>query len=104
MGRHKFEEIKKFVTKEIVFSCLDLWPEDKKCLKIAIFNDPLIAPDIYSSFLCAYGKFPNSDEVPLYFVKMMIVEFRFNMDPDYIDTRFSLYDASKGRTYDRPDA
>ena len=29
MGRHKFEEVKKVVTKEMVFSCFDLQPEDK---------------------------------------------------------------------------
>ena len=31
-----------FDPKEIVFSCFDLWSEDKKHLKIARFNDPLI--------------------------------------------------------------
>ena len=30
MGRHKFEEVKKVVTKEMVFSCFDLRPGDKK--------------------------------------------------------------------------
>ena len=43
MARHKFEEVKKVVTKEMVFSCFDLQLEDKKRLKIARFNDPLIA-------------------------------------------------------------
>ena len=100
MGRHKFEEVKKVVMKEMVFLCFDLWLEDKKCLKITRFNDPLIAPHIYSRFLCAYGKFPNNDEVPQYFVKMLIVEFRFNMDLDYTDTGSSFYGAGKGRTYE----
>ena len=100
MGGHKFEEEKKVVTNEMVFSCFDLWPEDKKHLKIARFNDPLIAPNIYPRFLCAYGKFPNNDEVPQYFFKMLIIEFQFNMDPDYIDTRSSFYGAGKGCTYE----
>ena len=76
----------------------------KKCLKIARFNDPLIAPHIYSIFLCAYGKFPNNDEVPQYFVNMLIAEFRFNIDHDYTNTGSSFYGAGKGRTYERPDA
>ena len=88
----------------MVFSCFDLQLEYKKCLKIVRFNDPLIAPHIYSRFLCAYGKFPNNDEVPQYFVKMLIAEFWFNMDPNYIDTGSSFYGAGKGRTYERPDA
>ena len=100
MVRHKFEEVKKVVTKEMVFSCFDLRPKDKKCLKIARFNDPLIAPHIYLRFMCAYGKLPNNDEVPQYFVKMMIAEFRFNMDPDYTNTRSCFYGADKGRTYE----
>ena len=100
MGRHKFEEVKKVVTKEMVFSCFDLWPEGKNRLKITRFNDPLIAPHIYSRFLCAYGKFPNNDEVPQYFVKMLIAEFWFNMDPDYRDTGSSFYGAGKGHTYE----
>ena len=73
MGRHNFEEVKNVVTNEMVFSCFDLWPKDKKCLKIARFNDPLIAPHIYLKFLCEYGKFPNNDEVPQYFVKMLMI-------------------------------
>ena len=72
MGHHKFEKIKKYFTKEMDFSCFDLRREDKKCLKITRFNDPLIAPHIYLRFLCAYGKFPNNDEVPQYFVRMLI--------------------------------
>ena len=72
MGSHKFEEVKKVVTKEMVFSSFDLWHEEEKSLKITRFNDPLIAPHIYSRFLCGYGKFPNNDEVPQYFVKMLI--------------------------------
>ena len=63
MGHHKLEEVKKVVTKEMAFSCFDLEPEDKKRLKIAIFNDPP-TQHFYSRFLCAYGKFPNNDEVP----------------------------------------
>ena len=104
MGRHKFEEVNKVVTKEMVFSCFDLRPEDEKCLNIARFNDPLIAPHIYSRFLCAYGKFPNNDEVPQYFIKMLIENFWFHMDPDYTNTGSSFYGAGKGRTYERPDA
>ena len=50
MGHHKLEEVKKVVTKEMVFSCFDLCPEDKKCLNITRFNDPLIAPHIYLRF------------------------------------------------------
>ena len=100
MGHHRFEEIKKIVTKEMVFSCFDLRPEDKKSPKTARFNNPLIAPHIYSRFLCAYGKFPNNDEVPHYFVKMLIAEFWFNMDPDYTDTGSSFYGASKGHRYE----
>ena len=72
MGRHKFEEIKNIVTKEMVFSLFDLCSKDKRRLKIARFNDPNIAPHIYLSFLYAYGKFPNNDEVPQYFVNMLI--------------------------------
>ena len=104
MVHHKFEEVNKFVTKEMIFSCFDLWPEDKRHLKIARFNDPLIAPHIYLRLLCAYGKFPNNDEVPQYFVKMLIVEFCFNMDPNYTHTGSSFYGAGKGRAYERPDA
>ena len=100
MGRQKIEEVKKVVKKEMAFSCFDLRLEDKKRLKIARFNDPLIAPHIYLRFLCAYGKFPNNDEVAQYFVKMLIAEFWFNMDPDYTDTRSSFYGAGKGRTYE----
>ena len=100
MGRHKFEEVKKFVTKEMVFSCFDLRHEEKKRLNIKRFNDPLIAPHIYSRFPCAYGKFPNNDDVPQYFVKMLIAEFWFNMDPDNTDTGSSFYGAGKGRTYE----
>ena len=100
MGRHKFEEVNKVITKEMVFSCFDLRREDKKCLKIARFNDPLIAPHIYSRFLCAYGKFPNNDEVPEYFVKMLIAQFWFNMDPEYTYIGSSFYGAGKGRTYE----
>ena len=99
MDHHKFEEVKKVVTKEMVFSCFDLRHEEKKRLNITRFNDPLIAPHIYSRFLCAYGKFPNNDKVPQYFVKMLIAEFRFNIDPDYTDTRSSFYGAGKGHTY-----
>ena len=33
MGHHKFEEVKKVVTKEMVFSCFDLRPGDKKMSK-----------------------------------------------------------------------
>jgi len=104
MGRHKFEEIKTIVTKEMVFSLFDLRPGDKRRLKIARFNDPNIAPHIYLRFLYAYGKFPNNDEVPQYFVKMLIAEFRLHMDPDYTDTRSPFYGAGKGRTYERPDS
>ena len=104
MDHHKFEEIKKAVTKEIVFSFFNLRLEDKEHLKITRFNDPLIAPHIYSRFLCAYGNFPNNDKVPQYFVKMLIAEFQFNMDPDYTDTGSSFYGVGKGHTYKRPDA
>ena len=103
MGHHKFEEVKKVVTKEMVFSCFDLRPEDKKHLKITRINDPLIAPHIYSRFLCAYEKFPNNDEVCQYFVKMLIAEFWFNMHLDYIDTGSSFYGVGKGRTYEQLD-
>ena len=72
MGHHKFEEVKNVLTTEMVFSCFDLRLEEKKRLKIARFNDPLIAPHNYSRFLCAYEKFPNNDKVPQYFVKMLI--------------------------------
>ena len=72
MGRHKFEEIKNLVTKEMVFSLFDLRPKYKRRLNIARFNDPNIAPHIYLRFLYAYGKFPNNDDVPQYFVKMII--------------------------------
>ena len=72
MGRHKFEEIKNNVTKEMVFSLFDLQPEDKRRLKIARFNNPNITPHIYLRFLYAYGKIPNNDEVPQYFFKMLI--------------------------------
>ena len=99
MGCHTFEEIKKDVTKEMVFSCFDLRPEDKKHLKITRFKDQMIAPHIYSIFLCAYGKFPNNDEVPQYFVNMLIAEFWFHMDLDYTDTGSSFYGVGKGRTY-----
>ena len=84
----------------MVFSCFDLWPEDKRCLKITRFNDSLIALHIYSRFLCAYGKSPNNDEVPQYFFKILIVDFRFNMDLDYTDTGSSFYGVGKGRTYE----
>ena len=104
MGHHKFEEIKTIVTKEMVFSLFDLRPEDKRRLKIARFNDPNIAPHIYLRFLYAYGKFPNNDEVPQYFVKMLIAEFRLHMDPDYTDTGSPFYGAGKGHTYERPDS
>ena len=88
----------------MVFSCFDLQPKDKKLLKITRFNDPLIAPHIYSRFLCAYGKFPNNDEVPQYFVKMMIAEFWFNMDPDYTDTWSNFNGGGKVHTYEWTDA
>ena len=35
---------------------------------------------------------------------MVIVEFCFNMDPDYTDTGSNFYGARKGRTYEWPDA
>ena len=88
----------------MVFSCFELRSEDKKWLNITILNDPLITPHIYSRFLCAYGKFPNNDEVPQYFVKMLIAKFWFNMDPDYIDTGSNFYGDGKGHTYEQPDA
>ena len=81
------------------FHVLTCGLKTKKRLKIARFNDPLIAPHIYSRFLCAYEKFPNNDEVPQYFVKMLIAEFQFNMDADYTDTGSSFYGVGKGRTY-----
>ena len=56
----------------MVFSLFDLRPKEKIRLKIAKFKDPNIAPHIYLRFLYAYGKFPNNDEVPQYFVKMLI--------------------------------
>ena len=100
MGQYKFEEINKVVTKDMVFSCFELWPKDKKHLNIARFNDPLIVTHTYLRFLCAYGKFPNNDKVPQYFVKMRITEFQFHMDLDYTDTRSNFYGARKGRTYE----
>ena len=86
MGRHKFEEIKNNVTKEMVFSLCDLQPEDKIRLNIAIFSDPNIALHIYLRFLYANGKFPNNDKVPQYFVKMLIAKFQLHMDLDYTYT------------------
>ena len=35
---------------------------------------------------------------------MLIVEFRFHMDPDYTDIGSIFYGAGKGRTYERLDA
>ena len=45
----------------MALSLFVLWPEDKKRLNIARFNDPNIAPYIYEKFLYAYEKFPNND-------------------------------------------
>ena len=70
----------------MVFSLFDLRPKDKIRLTIARFNDPNIAPHIYLRFLYANGKFPNNDEVPQYFVKMLIAKFQLHMDLDYTYT------------------
>ena len=72
MGHHKFKEIKNIVLKEMVFSLFDLQPEDKIHINITRFNDPNIAPHIYLRFLYAYGKSLNNNEVPQYFVNMLI--------------------------------
>ena len=88
----------------MALSLFDLRPEDKKSLKIARFNDPNIAPHIYEKFLYAYEKFPNNDEVPQYFVRMLVAQFRDHMDPNYTDTRSKFYGAGKGRTYEQHDA
>lgn len=104
IGIHSSNEVKINVTKEMALSLFDLRPEDKKRLKIARFNDPDIAPHIYDKFLYAYGKFPNNDEVPQYFVRMLFAQFREHMDPNYTDTGSKFYGVGKGLTYERPDA
>lgn len=53
----------------------NLWLERLKCLKIAIFNDPIISPFIYDKFLYTYEKFPGNDEVPQYFSRMLFAQF-----------------------------
>ena len=68
IGIHSYNEVKSKVTKEAALSIFDLWPEDKKRLKIARFNDLIIAPHIYE-------KFPNNDEVPKYFVRILFAQF-----------------------------
>ena len=53
------------------FSLFDLWLKDKKHINVSRSNDPKIAPFIYEKLLYAYEKFPNNDEVPQYFSKML---------------------------------
>ena len=52
----------------------------KTPLKVASFIDPNIYLFIYEIFLYTYRKFPNNDEAPEYFAKMISSQFSEEMD------------------------
>ena len=40
---------------------------------------------IYPRFLAAHGRYPNNDQIPLYFAHQLYAEFRIGLNVNYLD-------------------
>ena len=40
---------------------------------------------IYPQFLATHGRYPNNDQIPLYFAQQLYAEFRIGLNVKYLD-------------------
>lgn len=73
------KEVAKLVPKEILKT--QVWPSytEKQYVKgyqVTKCQDPAISALIYPRFLAAHGRYPNNDQIPLYFAQQIYAEVR----------------------------
>ena len=88
-GDASFDDVKRVAPKDVIKR--ELFPEYEgargrvRGYRVTRCRDPIIASMIYPRFLAAHGRYPNNDQIPLYFAQQLYAEFRIGLNVNYLD-------------------
>lgn len=103
-GTASFDDVKRVAPKDVIQR--ELFPEYEgtqgrvRGYRVTRCRDPIIAGMIYPRFLAAHGRYPNNDQIPLYFAQQLYAEFRIGLNVNYLDIPGYL-GQGRGRIADR---
>ncbi|XP_059070200.1 uncharacterized protein LOC131054334 [Cryptomeria japonica] len=102
-GPHSFVDVVGVVSKETIKErCFPQYQEKSKVRGYQVTRciDPQVASLIYPRFLAAHDRYPNNDQIPLYFAQQVFVEVHCQMKPNYPNIP-GYYGQGRGRIADR---